>query len=202
MNDLPSYSECFTDSTSPASSFSCYRQNQSATRNTVISNLIRTHIEPHLHSNAILGLSQSTLILVPSSSTALIAPQKTSNDSKEPQSESKAFPGEVIIGFPTSENIAIVRLRGDEHALEFWRQPAVIGDLEQRLSELLRSDGLEVLIRTSSDAQWRHLEETALGQGEARVGTEIKEICLRIENQLGLYETRTGKALVVRVDFG
>lgn len=202
MSGPPSYSESLTDSTSPASSFSFYPQNQSATRNTIISNLIRTYIEPHLDSNAHLGLSQSTLILIPSNSPALIAPKNASSDSKDPQSESEAFPGEVIVGFPTSENIALVRLRGHEHTLEFWRQPAVVGDLEQRLRGTLRSDGLEVFIRTSSDAQWRHLEEKALGEGEARIGTEIKEVCLRIENQLGLYETRTGKALVVRVDFG
>ncbi len=132
----------------------------------------------------------------------LIPPTIASIDSKDAQSKHDSFDGEILVGFPTSENLSMVRLRGEEQTIEFWRQPAVVREVEQRLRETLQRDKLNVFVRVSSDEQWRCLKEKDLVEGEARVGAEIKEICLRIENQLGLYETRTGKALIVRVELG
>ncbi len=199
---LPSYSESLADSISSMPSFLFYSQSQSAARTAIVSELIRNHVTPHLHVNALSGVSQSTLIIVPSNVSALIPPVPTNIDSKDAQSKPDAFPGEIIVGFPTSENLNIVRLRDEEHTLEFWRQPAVIREVEERLRETLQRDKFDVSVRISSDVQWRHLEERVLARGEARVGAEVREICLRIENPFGLYETRTGKALVVRVEFG
>lgn len=198
----PSYSESLTNAAFSLPSLSFYPQHQSATRTAIISDLIRTHITPHLHVSARSGVSQSTLVLVPSNVSALIPPTIASIDSKDTQSKHGSFDGEDLVGFPTGENISMVRLRGEEQTIEFWCQSAVVRELEQRLRETLQRDKLDVSIRVSSDVQWRHLKEKALVEGEARVGAEMKEICLRIENQLGLYETRTGKALIVRVEFG
>jgi len=199
---LPSYSESLTDAASSLPSLSSYSQHQSAARTAIISDLIRTHITPHLHVNALSGVSQSTLILVPSNMSDLIPPTIASIDSKDAQSKHDSFDGEILVGFPTSENLSMVRLRGEEQTIEFWRQPAVVREVEQRLRETLQRDKLNVFVRVSSDEQWRCLKEKDLVEGEARVGAEIKEICLRIENQIGLYETRTGKALIVRVELG
>lgn len=199
---LPSYSESFVDFASSLPSLSSYSQYHSAARTAIISDLIRTDIMPHLHVNALSGLPQSTLVLVPSNVSALIPPTTASIDSKDAQSKPDSFPGELIIGFPTTENLTMVRLRGEEQTLEFWRQPVVVREVEQRLCETLQRDKLNVFIRISTDVHWRHLKDKALAEGEARLGVEIREICLRTENQLGLYETRTGKALVVRVEFG
>ncbi len=57
-------------------------------------------------------------------------------------------------------------------------------------------------IAGSNEANWRSIERTPLSDGEARVSAEVTEVCLRVENELGLYETRSGKALVVKVEFG
>ena len=195
---LPSYSELVGDSPLPLSPFEQSSQNRSAAQTVIINDAISNHITPHWHTNALSGLSQSTLILVPCNVSDLIE----SVDAKDPQSTPDGFPGEVVVGFPTSENLSVVRLRNGEHTVEFWRQESAIEELERRLCEMLQRDRLKVFVRAPPDSQWRHAQEKALAQGEARVGAEMRHVCLRIENQLGLYETRTGRALVVRVEFG
>lgn len=54
----------------------------------------------------------------------------------------------------------------------------------------------------STHVDWKSVERSPLREGEATVSTEMKEVCLRIENEMGLYETRTGKAVVVRIVVG
>lgn len=56
--------------------------------------------------------------------------------------------------------------------------------------------------KKSTSTEWKMPEVKALANGEVGTGVEIKDICLRVENEMGLYETRTGKAVVVRVDAG
>ena len=138
---------------------------------------------------------------MPSNVSDLTPPTTSNADSKDPSSRPGTFAGEVVVGFPSRENLAIVRLQGDAQTLEFWRQELVIEELERSLCETLQKDRLNVTAQASSDSQWRHLDGKALALGEATVGVEIRHICLRIQNQLGLYETRTGEALVVRVEF-
>ena len=50
--------------------------------------------------------------------------------------------------------------------------------------------------------EWQSLRQAELRGGEARVHVEVKEVCLRVENEMGLYETRSGIAVVVRVELG
>ena len=112
----------------------------------------------------------------------------------------------------------MIRLHGAENTLEFWRQPAVIRDLETQLrAELwagghrLADDGEEINRNgtgmvgsnsTSASVEWRFVEEAAVDEGELRVGVQIGDVSLRIENAMGLYETRAGKAIVVKVELG
>jgi hypothetical protein len=44
--------------------------------------------------------------------------------------------------------------------------------------------------------------EPAVGRGEVRVGIRMRDVSLRTENVMGLYETRAGKALVIKVAIG
>ena len=196
---LPSYNESRTNY---ALTFATYIQHQSAVRQAIICDLIEGYILPNLAKTFFEGLSQNTLIFVPSNVSALIPPTAAIPESKDPQKRHDFFPGESIVGFPTSEKLTLIRLRGDKQTIEFWRQQSVIREVEQRVREVLIRDGLEVCGRSPSHIQWSLLEEKPLAPGEARVSVEIREICLRIENQLGLYETRTGKALVLRVEIG
>lgn len=57
-------------------------------------------------------------------------------------------------------------------------------------------------IAGSKDVDWSSVERTPLSDGDARASVEVTEVCLRIENEMGLYETRTGRALVVKVEVG
>lgn len=87
----------------------------------------------------------------------------------------------------------------------------MIRDLETRLKAELSSVGHRVEETHQSNctrgalsdrAEWRAVSEQALEAGEVRVGIRIREVSLRVENVMGLYETRGGKAIVVRVEFG
>ena len=62
----------------------------------------------------------------------------------------------------------------------------------------------EAFVRKDSfrSAEWKFSKVKAVGRGDVEVGVEFREICLRVENEMGLFETRAGKAIVVRVEFG
>ena len=117
---------------------------------------------------------------------------------------------ETVIGFPCAENPTMIRLRGQENSLEFWRQVPVAQDLEQQLRSHLQDSGYQVIgdDRASRQktnpptADWSTVHKEILGDGEASFQIEIKEIFLRTENDMGLFETKTGKAVVVSVNVG
>ena len=104
----------------------------------------------------------------------------------------------------------MVYLHGQENSLEFWRQLAVMQELEQQMRSHLGNSGYRVIGAnetslqgpTSPQADWRTVPKETLGNGEVSVSIQITEICLRTENDMGLYETKTGKAVVVKVNVG
>ena len=101
----------------------------------------------------------------------------------------------------------MVRLHGQENRLEFWRQLAVIQELEQQLRTHLQKSGYQVIESSlhgpsSGYTDWSTVQKEALGDGEVKIRVDLTEICLRKENDMGLYETKTGMALVVKVDAG
>lgn len=165
--------------------------------------MVDSHILPHLHNHPI------TLVLVPSS-VATLTPEFTSSNS----ATSPPFPGESIVGLQSSVNPTVIRLSGVENGLEFWRRAPVIGELDNQLGEKLGDLGYRLdcgssklkaqssRIAGSQNADWKGVKQKALIEGEARVTVEAREVCLRIVNEMGLYETRTGKAVVVRLEVG
>lgn len=194
---LPSYSESVR-SPQQSSSPSYLPQNIAAARTALISSLLTTYITPHLYESALSGLSSTTLILVPSNVFALHPSGKIG--SKDPS--------ETIVGFPSAENLRMVRLHGQDNSLEFWRQLAVMQELGQQMRSHLRNSGYRVIqgdktsLQSSLNADWRTAQKETLGNGELSVQVETRDVCLRSENDMGLYETRTGKAVVVKVDVG
>jgi len=44
---------------------------------------------------------------------------------------------------------------------------------------------------------WRFEKEDALTDGEVRIKTGLQDVSLRVQSEMGLYETKTGKAVVV-----
>ena len=197
---LPSYSESVRSSQQQLSP-SYYPQSITTARTALISSLLTTYIIPHFYRSALSGLSSTTLILVPANVSSLNPSGKTESQN----------PSETIVGFPSAEHLTIVRLHGQENGLEFWRQSAVTQELGQQIRSHLRSSGYRVIKGSEASfqgpsppptADWRTVQNEALNNGEVSVQVATTEICLRTENDMGLYETRSGKAVVVKVNVG
>ena len=197
FNRLPSYAESI--SSGPYSTTT--PNDVQGARAALVLSILTTHITPHLQSK--IALSSKTFILVPSDISHLQPPKDSS--SQDVSDLVAAFPGEMLVGFRSSENLTMIRLQGPENRSEFWRQQAAIQELEQQLRTNLRQRGYRVINAENLKGKtprvdWRSVEEEPLGSGEVRIGAETKEICLRIENKMGLYENRTGKAVVLKID--
>ncbi|MCJ1303040.1 hypothetical protein MMC08_005846 [Hypocenomyce scalaris] len=192
------------------------------TRSQRIHSIITAYLLPLLTSQALSGLYKTTFILVPSNISSL------------PSTASE----ETVVGFPSDDHLQLVRLHGSEHSLEFWRQPAVIRELEVELKARLTASGHRVeeeqrlsptaaapptspkaskrsffsrrgsektaavsgpVARTST---WSTPTPALLGSGQVRVKVGLQDVCLRVVSEMGLYETRTGMAVVVGVEIG
>lgn len=53
-----------------------------------------------------------------------------------------------------------------------------------------------------SGGGWRFEEEDVLDPGHVRVKVGLQDVCLRVVSEMGLYETRTRKAVVVNIEIG
>jgi hypothetical protein len=158
-----------------------------------------------------------------------------------------------VVGFPSNETVKLVRLKGEEHTMEFWRQPAVITELDSFMKARLAASGYRLCQDSeASDTQhnpspesladspkvteppkksfwgkvlpkgpnltdtvivdrklgWRadgNRNEGSRGKvpsGMVRVNVVWKEIHLRLENELGLYESKRGPGLCITVEVG
>lgn len=219
LDPPPSY----TESVVASSSSNSFTPTIPKTHFNAISSLLTTYIHPHLYRSALDGFSTRTLLLIPSNVSTLHPLPIAATDPSayiNPFQEStynNAFTNETIIGFPSTENLLLIRLHGDANTLEFWRQDCVIQNLQTQLKADLNDAGYQVVERSHGEAmhqsvranllssdmtRWRLVSEQALGNGEVRVGIEIRDVSLRMESILGLYETRGGKAVVIKVEFG
>ena len=54
----------------------------------------------------------------------------------------------------------------------------------------------------TSGNSWRFEKEDVLDQGHVQVKVGLQDVCLRVVTEMGLYETRTAKAVVVNTMFG
>ena len=235
-----------------------------AVRSHRISAIIETYISPLLQSQLASGLYKTTLVLVPSNVTALQQPRPSSSaeesrngyvdgksaDDGNSMSKSDDQDEAVVVGFPSSQHVKLVRLHGGEnYTLEFWRQEAVITELDSALKGQLERSGFRIAAaskakgseatlvsspgvrnsksktgffsrksRSSSSSQstgestgldtaaptsnWNLVREEALDSDHARVKVSLQDVCLRVVTEMGLYETRTGKAVVVDIEIG
>ena len=203
----PSYTESL-NSPQHNNSPSYLPQNIAAARTAVISSLLINYITPHLYGSALSGLASTTLILIPSNVSSLQPPSKTGSQASLDSKDGP--PRETIVGFASAENLTLIRLHGQENSIQFWRQPIVIQELGQQLRSHLLISGHRVVgdnetsIQGSNPpiADWRTVPKLDLEKEDVRTRVCIMEICLRVENDMGLYETRTGKAVVVKMDVG
>lgn len=56
--------------------------------------------------------------------------------------------------------------------------------------------------KRATSAEWKTAVLEKLEEGEVRTVVAVADVSLRIENEMGLFETRTGMGVVVKVDVG
>ncbi|KAK2829925.1 hypothetical protein FQN49_007123 [Arthroderma sp. PD_2] len=107
-------------------------QHLAETRTARIQSILTSYIDPLLASQGAAGLYKTTFILVPSTVSNLQdSPSNAYTTPQEPQ----------VMGFPPDEVVKLVRLQGQEHAMEFWRQPAVVSELDSAMRSRLAASG-------------------------------------------------------------
>jgi len=257
--DIPSYEESIQQGADAASSSDAkgpvrrdaplsLPQQLSAVRTQRIHAIITSYIDPLLQSQAAAGLFRTTLVLVPSNTTSLQSPEyiRYSSDIIEGSGDAISHNNEEsVIGFPSEDYVKLVRLHGEDYTAEFWRQPAVIAELDTSLKARLAATGHQIdspgepvtapslpppvpvespkakkggffarrkasetiptaapVPSTLSAGTWKLPEKETLGAGHVRIKIGLQEVCLRVITQMGLYETRTGKAVVVNIEIG
>lgn len=209
-------------------------------RESRINAIINAHINPLLKQQSEAGLFKSTFILVPSNTSTLQSPSSASRDVREGSGDvADKNNTEAVIGFREGEYVKLVRLSGENYTEEFWRQPAVIAELNSSLKARLQNEGHRIAqspsspasqpvpttllasdpphtkkgffgrkkragdpvpVAESSTSGWRFEKEEVLKLGEIRIKTGLQDVSLRVQTEMGLYETRTGKAVVVNFE--
>ncbi|KAF7593762.1 hypothetical protein BBP40_010938 [Aspergillus hancockii] len=98
-----------------------------------VQSILTQYIDPLLSQQASSGLYKATFILIPSNTTSLQPSAQTNSEPtpKDPE----------VVGFPASTVVKLVQLHGEEHTTEFWRQPAVLRELESSLRARLAASG-------------------------------------------------------------
>jgi hypothetical protein len=216
-------------------------QQMAGVRGQRISAIITSYIDPLLQSQAAAGLFRSTLVLVPSNTESLQSPTYVTYSSDVIEGSGDAISQnseEAVIGFPSEDYVKLVRLHGDEYTAEFWRQPAVIAELDSTLKSRLAASGHKIAESapstpapapapapepkrgffrrkasdvkppapaspvSASDGTWRIQRPAALDPGHVRITIGIQDVSLRVVTQMGLYETRSGKAVVIKTEIG
>ncbi|OAX78845.1 hypothetical protein ACJ72_06842 [Emergomyces africanus] len=228
------------------------------TRTQRIDSILSRYVDPLLLSQGAAGLYKTTFVLVPSSVSSLQdAVSNAYTTAEEPQ----------IVGFPSTEVVKLIRLHGEENAIEFWRQPAVVAELDSALKAKLTASGhrlhqpsddepLSDVMNgansptatpapdpqpstrtpptTTKKSFWGRTKDLYSSKGEdlrdvvivdrklgwrapgdqnantpgkiptglVNVSIVWKEVCLRIANEMGLYESKKGPALCMTVEVG
>ncbi len=165
--------------------------------------LLRNFVVPNIQGAISSETASITIVLVPSNVASL-------QPLKEPDSKrvSDGFPGEQLVGFPKTEELKLIRLSDPDDTIEFWQRTGSRQSLSDSLHAYLVQEGFyfreDIARAESSRAQagWMTVSGEQLRHREASVSIVLQEVCLRIEDDMGLYETRRGKALVVKVRIG
>ena len=170
----------------------------------IVLSAFRNEIEPRIRPAPYFEPSSTILVLIPSATTP-----PPGSQSQAGSTTTSSTPKEKVVGFPSSEDPLLVHLRHPEDKLDFWRRSAASKELERLLHQHLKSHGYtfnETTIDPSKPTQpsvdWRSRTQRRLGEREASIHIELKNVCLRVENEMGLFESRNRLALIVRVDMG
>ncbi|EEA25962.1 hypothetical protein TMatcc_005787 [Talaromyces marneffei ATCC 18224] len=261
---VPSYEESTGSSTATTWTPATLHQQLDDTRLTRVRNILSIYVDPLLSVQGASGIYKAIFLLVPSNVDSLqrqhVADYLSSySPPKEPE----------VVGFSAMDVVKLIRLKGEENTVEFWRQPAVMEELATNLRMRLKLSGHRVeedmlesppppppplpppttvqgpstpakekksggwfrskpkkaeitksLWETTAPSEatiidqklgWRATHEglpsnalnnKPLSRGTVRVLVEWKEICLRVENAVGLYDTQKGFGICLSVEVG
>ena len=99
----------------------------------------------------------------------------------------------------------MIRLTSKEYRLESLRRPELLHQVILHLCQFLNSRGcLKIVIHSSQI--WSHAtgprkaSVADKSDAHARALARIETACLRTETDMGLYETRSGKCLILDID--
>lgn len=223
----------FNQSTAETKSTTRPFQSQIAsTRSLRIRSVLAAYVEPLLESQGSNGISESTLILIPSDVLSSLPNIKATD----------------LVGLPESaRNVTVIRLHGPENQATFWEQPAVVRQLITDLNDRLAASGHRIeeplvpqkppLQRpkppasgrsswlrksfatnqsqssdpTASMSHWKlgwNAEDgeggatRSLGLDEYRLHAKVKDISVMTESDLGLLLTETVKGIWLDVEVG
>ena len=181
--------------------------------------LINEHVIKHVQESASDYPYSHTFIFVPSNVTTLMNDEMLNSNSKQEPGTRYQFRQEKVIGFPAAEKITLIRLEGHDNELQYWKSASVTREVSATVDQALHAEGYNVVHNqrevplpprnglpspppSARSVEWKAPDHLALAAGEARSKTDLREITLRIENDIGLYETRSGLALVVKTEIG
>ena len=52
------------------------------------------------------------------------------------------------------------------------------------------------------EGTWRYVPDENISPGHVRTKVKLEDVCLRVVTEMGLYDTKTGKAVVVNIEIG
>lgn len=188
--------------------------------------VIDEHILPLVEQQALYGIAQTTIAMIPSD-VPLPAPEPEKSEFSFDTGNDKKV---EVIGFSSDDEPQIVRLEGQMNRTEFWRPQSIILELERVLKGSLNASphlkppsprepavenmpsqqGRRNIFGRMADAMYRE-ERSASGNPEVGVGqadtagqvlvkVRLEEICLRTVNEFGLYDTMSKQCIIIRVD--
>ncbi|KAH0542044.1 hypothetical protein FGG08_003509 [Glutinoglossum americanum] len=210
-----------------------------------IQTLLDSYVQPLLDEQGLSGLYKTTFILVPSN----VAPLQGGNSPSVTDDIEGSTTEDIVVGFPSEDFVKLVRLKGAENKLEFWRQPAVVDQLGRQLKAHLYGGGHKLVYEEplpNADAEvlppmggstrslfgrrgsklaeldrleerrlerglfrggWRAPNELPSGRqklepGEIQVDVSVSDVSLRVVTDMGLYETKTGSAVILTIEVG
>ena len=229
-NVPPPYSEYGSQAPPPSSRSSSSRGptllNQlSSTRTHHVHSVIDTHIIPLIEQQAIYGIAQTTIAMLPSD-----IPLAPVEEKSEYSFDTGDFKAVEVIGFSSQEEPKVVRLEGQMNRTEFWRPQVVIEELERVLKQSLNASPV---LRSPTGGQGneigtqtRSLRRTLLSRvmpslgpeqrspngnpevgvrqggntGQVLVKARLEELCLRTVTEFGLFDTISRQCVIIRVD--
>ena len=99
----------------------------------------------------------------------------------------------------------MIRLREQENSLEFLRQPAVLQTMIDQVCRYLDSEGYQKIV-VEPEKVWSlaggvlPVAEREADRADATLRVEVTTVSLRVESDMGLYETRSGRCLMVKLE--